>query len=376
MTDTIKLKKVIVKGENLWEQVNTVIMEGNFINAIKPTPDPADLQPFVMPPKFKPQNWFNMDNDIKPKAPSTKQKTIVDLSHKLTDMFSYKKLSKYEGLQGKKTMRAPTTYIGVEIELEKCVINYFPESTWKHVEDGSLKVQGAEFVTVPIQSRFLEVELDRLFEGIIADTSSRCSVHVHINIRDLSMDELVKFILLYSIFEKSLFNFSGNRWKNNFCVPMYADNHYVLDMINTILKHGSINPRWFKYAAFNLSPIFGGESSRIGTAEFRHMAGTMDKNKILDWVNLIVSLKIASKAIKYDDLIGHIRTMNTTSGYYWLAEFVFKFCSDLITKQETFKEDIESCISKTKDICLNANIYSEEENYKGKRIMFKFKGVK
>ncbi|UOF80616.1 putative amidoligase enzyme [Caudoviricetes sp.] len=266
--------------------------------------------------------------------------------NKIGDLFSYKRLSKYEGLLGKKEVRAPTTFVGVEVELEK--VEYKrnpPASCWTDTDDGSLKEKGREFVSIPIPVKYLEVELLKLLDSLFfCQTSTRCSIHVHLNVRDFTLQELEKFLILYLIFERSLYRFSGDRWNNNFCVPLRFYPLYISNMF-FCLKRNELSQEWLKYHGLNLSPIFGGESTKLGTIEFRQMEGTIDVDRIMDWVNLIVSLKISAKAFKYEDLVNEISLMNTTSSYHMLAEKTFKFCNELITKQPTFKEDIESSIS-------------------------------
>ena len=281
----------------------------------------------------------------------TPQKEIPMKEIVISKLLKYKSLSKYVGLEGKLQIRAPTTFIGVEIELEKVNLSYLPNGTWTATEDGSLKEEGREFITIPIQFKYLEVEIQRLFKGIKScNASTRCSVHVHINVRDMNLEELYNFILLYIIFEKSLYNYSGSRIDNNFCVPIFYYPILVKDFLYELKEYKTINKSWYKYFGFNLSPIFGGESQPLGTIEFRHMKGNTDCNWIINWINLIVSLKIQAKSLKHEELETHIRTMNTTSGYYWLAKETFKSFNELITKQPTFKDDIESCITLAKSI--------------------------
>lgn len=288
-------------------------------------------------------------------SPKIKQK-------KLGELYNYKKLSKYVGLEGSIPMRASSTYVGVEIELEKCKYTHIPTGTWQAVEDHSLKEQGIEFVTCPIQVKYLEAELNRLYSGITScSISSRCSVHVHLNVRDFTMEELTKFLVLYMIFERSLYRFSGDRWKNNFCVPLFSYTKAVSYFLEGAKIYQQPLEQWYKYYGLNLAPIWGSDSSvfgtskRYGTVEFRHMEGTKDISRILSWINLIVSLKIAAKCIKLEELLTHLSTMNTASGYYWLADYVFKKDSVLISRQPTFKEDVEMCITKTKEVFLTEN---------------------
>lgn len=281
----------------------------------------------------------------------------MDTTKKLSSFYEYKRLSRYEGLHGVIPIRAPTTYVGVELELEKVSLKNNPPSSFTMVNDGSLKLSGKEFVTVPIRFCYLEQELNRLFSSIGKPLiSSRCSVHIHLNVRDFTQQELYRFILLYLIFERSLFNFSGGRDNNIFCTPLFSYLPMVKQEVNRLREDGGITRmEWKKYYALNLNPIWGNGdegSSRLGTVEFRHMAGTTDVTRILDWISLIVSLKIAAKKFTTEDLLVHISTMNTTSGYNWLVREVFRdWCKHLIT-QPTFKRDVEAGILMAKLVAL------------------------
>jgi len=282
----------------------------------------------------------------------------------VSDLYKYESLNKYVGFTGDTDVRAGTTFVGVEIELEKVVFRTDIAGTWKAIEDNSLKDAGKEFVTIPLQFQYLEVELMRLKEGLKSfNSSKRCSVHVHINVRDFTLEELKSFIILYMIFEKSLYNYSGNRWNNNFCVPLSFNTDIVRDFLST-LEVGAIKEKWYKYFGFNLSPIFGGESSKIGTIEFRHMVGTLDIPYILNWINLIVSLKISAKKMPYADLEAMVMGMNTDSSYYLLAEKTFREYKGLVLDQPTFKDDVEFCVSMAKQTILPNKTATYQEEIK------------
>lgn len=282
----------------------------------------------------------NKITNFKPSRPTTKNKSPITFSQ----LTNYPALSKYKGLIGKLPLRAPTTYVGVEVELEQvCFLNSIPYS-WGPTDDGSLKVNGMEFVSVPIQFKYLEIELERLFKSLIKPKiSSRCSTHVHLNARDFTHKELLIFILLYSMFEKSLFKYSGNRWNNNYCTPLYFHPFTVQEQCRH-LKNNGINKTWYKYYALNISPIFGGESSKIGTIEFRHMVGTTNVNYIINWINLIVSLKIMTKNTSLEELEKLILNTNYTE----TANKVFKSFAPLLTEQPEFDLDMQQCIAHTK----------------------------
>jgi hypothetical protein len=281
-----------------------------------------------------------------------KNKTLIDLD-KVTmgDLYSYKNLSKYVGLIGKIPCRADTTFVGVEIELEGVEENSVPHGVWDRKEDGSLKDHGMEYVTIPIQFKYLEVELERLFNGLKSfKVTSRCSTHVHLNARDLTINEYKVFILLYLIFEKSLYNVSGKRWKNNFCVPLRTSLETVRNYFQKINTNSIEDGKWYKYFGLNISPLFGGESQRLGTIEFRHLEGCTDIKRIISWINLIISLKITAKKIKYIDMLAYLEVMNTDSSYQWLTEITFKEYGIQIFEQPTYKEDVEQGVSIAKTI--------------------------
>ena len=263
----------------------------------------------------------------------------------VSQLYKYKSLKPYVGLEGSIPIKNKDVYVGVEIELEG-VHGYYDVGTRHFMEDHSLKINGAEFVTIPIRMRYLEVELRRLFGGFTISTptvSSRCSTHVHVNVRDMTAKQVINMVMLYMIFERSLYRISGDRWNNNFCIPLCMATTTVkgfFDVWDEPKMWG-----WYKYMGLNISPIWGGESSRIGTVEFRQLHGTLSVEEIIQWCNLITALKRAAQEFDQEELLAHIRTMNTTSGYGWLVKEVFGKHSRLLTDQPTFVSDVEECIS-------------------------------
>lgn len=198
---------------------------------------------------------------------------------------NFAQLYKYDGLIGDIPIRNGNVYIGVEVELES-VDPLTVCNGWNKVEDHSLKNYGAEFTTHPIKAKFLQVHLENLFSSQSApfSVSNRCSIHIHLNIRDLSSNQIKEFLKLYCLYERFLYIVSGDRRLNNFCVPYYF-NPYVVDKFITTGDLGVLKGR---YAGLNM---FSYET--FGTAEFRMHEGTTDVNQIIYFVNLIICLKMA-----------------------------------------------------------------------------------
>lgn len=278
---------------------------------------------------------------------------------KLSQIFDYPKLSRYEGLYGRIPLQNKHVYFGIEVEAEKVSgLSIKVPGSWKVVEDGSLKVAGLEFVTVPIKLMYLEVELLRLFSAIPnASFSPRTSIHAHMNVRDLTMAELEKFIILYMIFEKILYSISGDRFSNNFCVPLYEAPFQVKKFL-THIPDGHINQHWSKYHGMNLTPIWGEEdaSARIGTAEFRHMAGTNDISKIIKWCDVLACLKAKSKTITKEDLVNKLITHELNSKTFIYSIFGNYLSSTIMV--DGWESMIQTCISKTKCVLASTGKYN------------------
>lgn len=275
---------------------------------------------------------------------------------KFSEIITYPKLKRYEGLLGKIPVRFPDVYLGIEVEAEGMEGGIMIPGSWQIVEDGSLKVAGMEFITVPIRAKFLEMELRRLFAAIPkADFSPRTSIHVHMNARDLYIAELHRFMLLYMVFEKCLYNFSGNRWTNNFCVPIYETPKNIPSFLSG-LATGSLSPHWSKYMGINLLPLYGGDGvNKIGTIEFRHMSGNNSVEHIMDWCNLITCLKFSSKKLDTDTIVKAILTDQTDSVEF--IKSVFGDWAHLIHGTPESKTAISACTSKTKFYMYKSDSY-------------------
>jgi hypothetical protein len=269
----------------------------------------------------------------------------------IADLFTYNKLRPYIGLKGTIPTPHPETLIGIEVELEGVQYKSIP-ATFAVTEDHSLKLQGAEFVSIPLEIRYAEMELTRLFHAFTNTimASNRCSIHVHLNVRDLTVNKLNSLLALYVIYEKTLFKLSGNRWKSNYCTPV-SNNP---DMIMRWLQYPFDS--WYKYSALNLCPIFGGESKRFGTVEFRHLKGTTNTKEIIDWCNLISCLKFAAKKFNLTTVIKLLETLNTSSEYWGLTREIFGELAENMMNSPNFKEDVESGVSRAKLCYLNKTV--------------------
>jgi len=206
--------------------------------------------------------------------------------------------------KGNSALLLPATLIGVEVEMEGLVEipRENENSYWQHHADNSLRNQGdlrsTEFVLkFPLCGEDLILALKEFDSVVKAMTlppimSERTSVHIHLDVRDITEEELYKLILLYTVFERPLFKFCGNGRDNNpFCLPFYKAEGGIFEYIGDIEDDGlgrfsRVLGADYRYAAFNLCSLL-----KFGSVEFRHCAGTYDIQYILLWINIIMSLK-------------------------------------------------------------------------------------
>jgi hypothetical protein len=177
--------------------------------------------------------------------------------------------------------------IGIEVEIENTqVANAAPISSgWQTHNDGSLRNNGMEFVTLPIPAEYAPAMLHNLLHQYLSHDccfSPRTSVHIHLNVQDLTPEKVIDLVLLYVVYEKLFYRFTGRgRQKNIYCVPLVDTN-----LLNQFATKRLDRNGWSKYTGLNLLPL-----QNYGTVEFRHMHGTNDIKKLTEWINLITSLK-------------------------------------------------------------------------------------
>ena len=209
----------------------------------------------------------------------------------------------------------PHTSVGIEIEVEKVGSRMFgPDfKRWTTTSEGSL-VNGVEFVSDPVWGTAITDALDEIkayFKEALPYVSFRCSVHIHVNVLDMPTDRLLDLLRLGILYEPSFFRLHEGRRDNIFCVPVASS--YKIQQGYAAAAGHLVRGRNFdsnvvpsKYAAINLNNL-----TSLGTIEYRHMAGSVDVQRISDWIDVLLQLKTAAllEADIYDpdDVWGEMR---------------------------------------------------------------------
>lgn len=192
---------------------------------------------------------------------------------------------------------------GVEIEVEGKNLPRQLGDVWRVEKDGSLKTAEAWEYVMPKPLDLLGVKksLDYLAMSYLAhksqvDESIRAGVHVHVNVQEWNIKQLMTFATAYYIIEDVLMNWCGpDREGNLFCLRTKDAEFILFRLYKTLssrnLKH--LNNDVIRYASLNFLSLFN-----YGSVEFRGMRGTGNLDTIYDWVRIIDDLKNAS--LKYD----------------------------------------------------------------------------
>ena len=219
--------------------------------------------------------------------------------------------------------------VGIEIDAEAVNVSKFKNlKLWRIINDPSLRNNGREFITKPIFGQDVINALDE-FEKCCAKADNyveftwRTSTHVHVDVREMDMESLQRFLELYIITEPHLFSYcSPERYRSIYCLPVSAA-EYAIPLWGKILNYAEAGEERMvkdslmslvKYQALNLLPIL-----RQGSIEFRHLQGTPSKAVILPWINMLLSMqKIAIEKPKEDWI-----ALSSTKGIEWILNAVY-----------------------------------------------------
>lgn len=308
------------------------------------------------PPWEAPADQASVDGLAKRFKIKPEEDSMEDSEKTLETLYTYRKLQRQvtacNTFERGKVVQNPVKWVtddalvGIEIEVENIKTHPGLSPHWIMKPDGSLRNNGMEFVSIPLQVKQIQIAVESLYLNLNAcnspDFSNRTSTHIHLNVRDMTRQQIETLIYMYCVFEKHFYSFAGHRRLNSiFCVPIFRTN--MLNSIPEVLY--SFSPVWHKYCGLNLLPLLDHNGTPgFGTIEFRHLYGTNNPREVLDWINNILCLRKAAMEIKLEDFLAEVRNMNTTSSYMSLYSQIFGEVGLRLSN----KQDFEECVSNLK----------------------------
>lgn len=182
--------------------------------------------------------------------------------------------------------------VGLEVELERYE-NPADHKYWRCEHDGSLRDGGIEFVLrQPLTGVDLDKSIKELYEEIITKkhvTNQRCSTHVHIDARDMTVPHLQAMVFVYSMVERMVYdNVAPEREDSFYCTPLYNSTKHRR-LFSTALDKLNFE-RCPKYSGLNLRTLH-----RYGSLEFRMYEGITASKDLRKWVKMLMRLKSGTK---------------------------------------------------------------------------------
>lgn len=185
--------------------------------------------------------------------------------------------------------------------------NHTLRDTWKIVWDGSLgHPRGRELVSPPLRGEqgFEQIrKACAVLKSKNCKVSVRCGLHVHIGAQTESVDFFRNLVKLYASAERSIDTFMapsrrGPSGGNGYCRSLTVNNER-LDAAQTVddvaralgQRPGREHVRSSgRYCKLNLQSFW-----QHGTVEFRHHQGTVEAQKVENWVRLCLRMALASR---------------------------------------------------------------------------------
>lgn len=188
--------------------------------------------------------------------------------------------------------------LGIEIEAEGKGMQAVDTALWYSENDGSLRgvypETRSEFVLrEPIAQADVVNALEELKESLPFaqfDFSFRTSVHVHVNVQELTHTQILNMVYTYFLLEEPLMNYCGkDRKANRFCLRL-ADAEGLMETVVKMVKRGEgshiLCDDNVRYSAINLAAL-----NKYGSIEFRGMRGNMDIDILRNWTGALVYLR-------------------------------------------------------------------------------------
>lgn len=171
------------------------------------------------------------------------------------------------------------------------------------VKEGSLRPvngeEGREYVFIEPVNYDKSIERlsllkERFGEAEIVQFSSRTSIHVHVNVTDMTISEWFTFLFLWVVYEEALINFCGDERKGNLFCLSSRDAEGLMFILEDIANGGDIQRLndEVRYCAVNTAA-----TNKYGSVEFRSMRGTMELPVLSAWLDALQSLRDAALRI-------------------------------------------------------------------------------
>lgn len=217
--------------------------------------------------------------------------------------------------------------VGIEIEMETEAPMFdagLTTKSWRTEIDNSLKNNGTEFVLkspVPFHEVGTLMETfrkDLKAAGIKILPTIRAGVHIHINMQEHTINDVIRFMACYYAMETALTRFCGDgREGNLFCLRARDAEYSILKLEDAIVKKDFLHMKDqnLRYAACNIQSLF-----QYGSVEFRAFGTNPTLKGIEEWVGMLRLVKEYSLGVV--DIWDDLATISADGGFAWIKKIL------------------------------------------------------
>ena len=242
--------------------------------------------------------------------------------------------------------------VGVEVE---CLIPHIDAldtpSFWTSTSDGSINSEegydGIEMVSYPASGDLLLESIDNLMSwsnDIGAVVNRSCGLHVHFNSLDLTARQVAHVGIVYRYFEEILKGMMPNsrqssNWCKDFPIPKKQLRHITeeSELIEMYYDYMDSHPSADKYNDARYCGLNVHSRYYHGSLEFRLHSGTINKTKILNWIqilNRIIDMAIDLERYTGDEYDKWIKKPPIT---HMVSTFGVELCDYINKRTSKFK---------------------------------------
>ncbi len=258
--------------------------------------------------RIEPMRWEDIPDPFIEAKPAKMADILVTKEHATTLREYNKSLTK--GL------------FGYELEVEGVNL---PDATsgWRVTKDGSLRGESYEYVLYEpdelenVLSRFDTLVKSLTRKGTEVKFSYRTSTHVHMNVLDLTKEQIQSLFYIAHLVEDALVRYSGEpRVGNRFCLRAKDAEAMIGQFIYWLTTYGfpALSQDHLKYSAINFATMH-----HYGSIEFRSLRGTLDKDVVVPWLNVLKNIYNFATEMSAKDVAALVKKSPNT-----LLESVFK----------------------------------------------------
>jgi len=215
--------------------------------------------------------------------------------------------------------------VGIEIEIEG---THLPSNVthWQVKSEGSLK-DGLEYITKPIKADTVKQYVDHLAQTMKNNNATvkntyRCSTHVHVNMLPETVEDMLGYYVVFSMFEPLLLSLCGpQRDGNLFCMSSYDTGDLIESFDTLCLVLERIDSYGFAYERGKYSSLNSGRLADLGTLEVRCFPMSIDGTQVSGWVNWLLAIRDMARA--ESDKTYRTLWKNVRQNPSWYAQKIF-----------------------------------------------------